>query len=245
MIDQPVVLPKMMFVTACDMVGSSGSLPAVIGTNWHYWMTGDARATLVADTMDVLRRQGLARRDQLHPVWKNTIAVLTAPDREFYAWNSFADGTTAAILVAARGRDAARIVVGDDVVLIDPVEPGFLATHLLEALPEAPGATVRTVAVPRAVLDASEAAPAEPADPTDVEYLAALMCAPRDAVHQLYTAVRTDGGERERSLPISAIDLTGRGRVLTYRTGDDHIALTPGTPHDVVRTLNNTHQQLT
>lgn len=241
MIDQPVVLPKMMFVTACDMVGPN-VLPAVIGTNWHYWMTDEARATLVADTMDVLRRQGLARRDRLHPVWKNTLAVLTTPDREFYAWNSFSDGTAAAVLVAARGRDAARVVVGDDVVMIDPVGPDFLATRLLEALPDAPGAAVRTVAVPRATLDAPDAAPA---DPEDVEYLAALMCAPRDAVHQLYTAVRTAGGARERSLPISAIDLTGRGRILTYRTGDDHIALTPGSPHRVVRTLNNTHQQLT
>ncbi|QWF83723.1 ESX secretion-associated protein EspG [Amycolatopsis sp. CA-230715] len=241
MIDQPVVLPKMVFVTACEMAGSNGPLPAVIGTNWHYWMTEDARTALAAETMDALRDRGFARRDQLHPVWKNTVAVLTGPDREFYAWNSFADGTTAAILVAARGRDAVRVVVGEDVVMLDPVEPEFLATHLLEALPELPGAEVRTVAVPRALMDGTDTASG---DTRDAQYLAALMCAPRDAVHQLYTAVRTPAGERERSLPISAIDLTGRGRILTYLTGDDHVELTPGSPHLVVRTLNNTHQQL-
>ncbi|GAA1995250.1 ESX secretion-associated protein EspG [Amycolatopsis minnesotensis] len=248
MIDHPVVLPKMMFVTAWEMTTTGGDLPAVIGTNTHYWMAEDSRRTLVVDTMEALREQGLARGDRLHPGWKNTLAVIGRSDREFYAWNHFSDGTATSILVAARDRDAVRVVVGEDAVMIDPVEPKFLATHLLEALPDVPGAAVRTVAIPEGLLEDSDAAPAdplaEPIDTRDVEYLSGLMRAPRDAIHQLYTATRTVDGERERSLPISALDLTGQGRILTYMTGDDYIAVTTGSPHRLIRTLNNTHQQL-
>jgi hypothetical protein len=46
------------------------------------------------------------------------------------------------------------------------------------------------------------------------------MGADRDAVHQIYTAVRDRSGHRRRSLPLSAVDLTGQGRILTYVNDD-------------------------
>ncbi|MBP2331281.1 hypothetical protein JOF56_011666 [Kibdelosporangium banguiense] len=71
------------------------------------------------------------------------------------------------------------------------------------------------------------------------------MRADRDALHQLYAAVRGRSGSRRRSLPLSAIDLTDRGRVLTFltmnpSTGQKQINLVPGTRANLASVLKAT-----
>ncbi|MFD8497326.1 ESX secretion-associated protein EspG [Amycolatopsis sp. NPDC059657] len=89
---------------------------------------------------------------------------------------------------------------------------------------------------------------AEPRRPGSEDYLRELMHARRDAVHQLYAAVRDRSGARRRSLPLSAIDLTDEGRILTYLTdndeGEEEINLVSATPRKLVAILAATLDEL-
>ncbi|MEC3977181.1 ESX secretion-associated protein EspG [Amycolatopsis sp. H20-H5] len=249
MIEHPIVLPKLAFVTAWGMLDLADPHP-VIGTNITYWMTDDARRSLDTRTMELLTTLKLARNGRLNSLWTTTLQTIDGAHSEYYCWNEFRDGTTYGILIAVRGTDdAVRVVVDRDTVLLEPIPTKWPATSLLDALPDVPPASVRSVSVPRNLVENPNAAPAnplaEPVDTRDVDYLTGVLAAPRDAVHQLYTATRDEDGDRVRSMPLTAIDLTNQGRILTYRTGDDHIVLESGTPRECVATLNDTHSGLT
>ncbi|MEC3974297.1 ESX secretion-associated protein EspG [Amycolatopsis sp. H20-H5] len=246
-IDRPVVLPKLAFLTVWDMVGLGEPHP-IFGTNTHY-VTGDGFARdLHARTMALLTEHGLARRDRLNPLWKATLRVIGLAGREFYAWSHHSgDGTHGAILVASHDGHAVRVAADDHVVSVEPVADKWHATHLLDALPDVPGARIKTVRVAEDFYDdpyaVSRSPLAEPVDTNDIDYLNKVMAVPRDAVHQFYTATRDDG-DRVRSSPITALDLTGQGRVLTYRTDDDRIVAESGTPRQCISILNTTHAGL-
>jgi hypothetical protein len=66
----------------------------------------------------------------------------------------------------------------------------------------------------------------------------------RDAVHQIYAAVRGSRDGRRRSVPLSAVDLSHYGRVVTFlSTGtsqQDIINLVPGTSGKLVSLLKAT-----
>jgi hypothetical protein len=247
-IDAPIVLPQLAFLTAWGM-HDLGGLHPVFGTSVHYWTDSDASRTLHIRTMALLAENGLARGDRINPLWTRTLGVIARPDREFYGWSHYA-GTDAhgGILVAAQGEHATRVLTDGETVAVEPVPGKWLATALLEALPELDGAAVRAVSVPKGVYADPESARggplSEPVDTRDLDHLTEVMTRPRDAVHQLYTATR-HSGQRVASSPITAVDLGENcGRVLTYLTGDDHIVMTPGTPREVVKALNDTHAAL-
>jgi hypothetical protein len=238
-LERAVVLPTLAFTTAWSML-DLGRPPAVLGTDTQFWVADTARRELEAATLQLLAGHGLARKNQLNELWRATLQVIDAAEREYYAWSGRNDGTHQAALVALRGEDAVRLLVTDTNVEVRPLPVKWPATSLYDTLPDVPGARVRTVTVP--VPDAETAS--DPfADHTDEDYLRQMTARPQDAVHQLYTARRADG-VRSRSLPVTALDLTGHGRVLVYRTGDDQIVLKPGPPSEVVRTLNATHEAL-
>jgi hypothetical protein len=247
-IDAPVVLPKLAFLTAWGML-DLGELHPVFGTGNNYWMSDEFGRDVHTGTMQLLADHGLARGDRLNPLWKNTLHVIAKASREFYAWSHHADGDSrGALLVASYDGNAIRVAADAHIVTVDPVPDKWHATSLLDALPDVPGADIRAVAVDEEFYNDPYAAPAsplaEPVDTTDLDHLKAVMAAPRDAVHQLYTAVRDAAGERLRSSPITAIDLTDRGRILTYRTGEGNIVLQPGDARTLVATLNRTHEEL-
>ncbi|MFE0022557.1 ESX secretion-associated protein EspG [Amycolatopsis sp. NPDC059021] len=246
-IDRPVVLPKPAFLTAWEMIDLGDPHP-VIGTNLRYVTTDGFARRLHARTMELLGEHGLARNNRLNGLWRSTLRVIDRAESEYYGWSTFRDGTSCAVLIAHRGGAAVRVVVNDSIVIVEPVAPKWPATTLLDTLPEAPAAAVRTVSVPRRLFDDPNPMPASPlADPEDtgdVDYVKRVMAEPRDAVHQLYTARRADAGSRISSSPVTALDLTGRGRVLSFETGDEHVILKAATPRDFVLTLNTTHESL-
>lgn len=233
-LDRAVVLPKLAFTTAWAMLDLGDPHP-VLGTDLHHWMSDDVRRKLHEETISLLAEHGLARHDRLNPLWRATLRVISAPDREFYAWSGVRDGTQRASLIALRGDEGVCLLSRDTTVEVRPVRVKWPATSLYDTLPNVAGAPIRTVTVPRAPDD-------EPSD--DRDYLADVLSRPQDAVHQLYTARRDESGRRSRSLPITALDLTNEGRVLTYLTEDDRITLTSGTPRTMVKTLNDTHAGL-
>lgn len=247
-IDAPVVVPTMVFLTAWGMQ-DLGELHPVFGTGNHFWMDSAASRRLHAVTMETLAEHRLARGDRLNPLWTHTLGVVAAPDREFYGWSQHsADGSYGGILVAAQGDAAVRVLTDGSRVALEPVPAKWLATALVDALPDIGGAAIRTVAVPKDFSldpDSARSGPlSEPVDTRDLDYLNEVLRRPRDAVHQLYVATRDGDGDRVRSEPISAIDLTGAGRVLTYVTGDDAIVMASGTPRELVTTLNDTAKAL-
>jgi ESX secretion-associated protein EspG len=242
-LDRAVVLPKLAFTTAWAMLDLGDPHP-VLGTGLHHWMSDDVRRRLHEETISLLAEHGLARHDRLNPLWRATLRVISAPDREFYAWSGLRDGTQRASLIALRDDEGVCLLSHDTTVEVRPVRVKWPATSLYDTLPTVAGAPIRTITVPRTPDD-------EPPDPltlaepsTDRDYLSDVLSRPQDAVHQLYTARRDESGRRSRSLPITALDLTNEGRVLTYLTEDDRITLTSGTPRTMIKTLNDTHTGL-
>ncbi|AUI57039.1 ESX secretion-associated protein EspG [Amycolatopsis sp. BJA-103] len=242
-IERAVVVPRLAFLTAWTML-DLGDPPSIFGTGRHFWMEDGFRRELDGKTLEWLADHGLARRGRLNPLWTDSLRVIATAATEFYGWSHYKDDSRGAILVAIEGTDAVRVLADADTVTVQPVAAKWPATSLLDCLPELDGAPVRTVAVEQAFYDNPDTTPvnplAEPVDTRDVDYLAEVMRRPRDAAHQLYTARREGDGHRVRSSPISAIDLTGQGRVLTYVTGEGNIALTSGTPREIIVALNDT-----
>ena len=242
-LERAVVLPKLAFTTAWTML-DLGDPPPVLGTGIHYWMSDEVRRDLHEETIALLAEHGLARRDRLNPLWRATLRVISAPDREFYAWSGLRDGTQRASLIALRDDEGVCLLSRDETVEVRPVRVKWPATSLFDTLPNLPGAPIQTVILPRTPDDNHPDPLAEPSDNRDRGHLAEVLSRPQDAVHQLYTARRDESGRRTRSLPITALDLTDQGRVLTYLTEDDRITLVSGTPRTVVKTLNDTHDGL-
>lgn len=224
-IDKPVRIPRLALLTAWEWEGLGEPHP-VLGTN-NYYMTDEFRAELQRRTLDTLTQRGLAADGVLTPRFRATLATIARADRQYYSWTNFPrrKDDAGAILVAALGRDAVRLLTDDTVVQLDPVSTDRLPDHYLDALPEAPAAGLRPMWVAKSAFDGvDEDMPLDPlAENThsgDLRRLRELMGADRDAVHQIYAAVRDRSGQRRRSLPLSAVDLTGQGRILTYVNTD-------------------------
>ena len=245
-IDRPVRLPRLAFLTAWELQ-SLGTPHPVVGINDLY-LTDEIRADILRRTLARLTDLGLATPNGLKPPLQRTLATLASARREFYAWNSFRNGDAGAILVASSGNDAVRLIADGATVHLDAIDGDQLAQHFVETLPDVPGARVRSIAVPTSDFNGGHDYGDPLAEPSVTQQQAArlreLMEAERDAVHQLYAAVRDDQGVRHRSVPMSAIDLSHRGRVMTFLSGEDQrrdiINLVPGTPAKLISVLKNT-----
>ncbi len=215
----------------------------VLGTDRHLWTDDEGTRALHEATLKLLVDKGLARGGRLNPLWINTLTLIATPASEFYAFSQYRDDSHGAILVAASDNDGLRVIADPDVVIIEPIPAIRLATALLDSLPPIEAAPVRAVSMTRAEAENGPEHPddplAEPVDTRDFDELVSVLNAPRDAAHQLYAACRRNG-ERVRSSPITALDLTGRGRVLTYATGDGQIVMHPATFRESILTLNDT-----
>jgi hypothetical protein len=223
-IDRPIILPKLAFLTAWSMV-EVGELPAAFGTGLHHWVTADGRRELEIRAMAALTDLGLARNNRLNGLWRSTAAVLAGAGREYYAFSNFADGRSCSVLLAARDGDAVRAIIDDDVVSLEPVQDKWFATALLDTLPEIPAAKI-------------------PPTAENGSYLDEMMQRPRRAIHQIYVARRDFGSERRRSMPITAIDVDESGRVLVYLDAEDNVVLISATAREFVSTLNKTYEDL-
>lgn len=245
-IDRPVRLPRLAFLTAWELQGLGTPHP-VIGLNDLY-MTDRIRADVLRRTLARLTDIGLATPNGLKPALQKTLATVASATREIYAWSSFRDGDTGAILVASRGDHAVRLITDGTMVHLDTGNTNQLTQHFVETLPDVPGAQVQPITITNTD-DPGDPEPGDPlAEPNVAEQQAAhlreLMRAERDAVHQMYAAVRDSQDVRHRSVPISAIDLSHRGRVVTFLSdgdgGRDAINLVSGTPTKLISVLKAT-----
>ncbi|GAA3574776.1 ESX secretion-associated protein EspG [Amycolatopsis ultiminotia] len=179
--------------------------------------------------------------------FETTLVTLAESRRELYSWTAFSahPDDNGAVLVASSGRDAVRLITDNQSVRLDPVAPRELAESLVDALPGYVPARVRQLSVPKAYLDGTDSYGDDPLTEASeqADELRHLMRGERVAVHQLYAAVRHNG-ERARSTPLSAIDLTGRGRVLSFvsatAAGTSQVIVCTGNRRNLVDALNLT-----
>lgn len=247
-INRPLRLPRIAFLTAWELQGLGEPHP-VVGVNDLY-LTDEIRVDLRRRTLARLTDLGLATPNGLQPPLARTLAMLASATHEFYAWSSFRNGDAGAILVARHGYEAVRLITDGNVVYLDPIDADQLAQRFVETLPNVPGARVPSIMVPKKVYSGDYGGnPDDPlAEPSAAEQQATrlreLMRAERDALHQIYAVVRDGNGNRRRSVPISAVDLSRSGRVVTFRSGggraEETINLVPGAPAQLISLLNAT-----
>ncbi|MFI9450394.1 ESX secretion-associated protein EspG [Amycolatopsis sp. NPDC052450] len=261
LIDAPLILPKLALLTVWGWhTNDLGNLHPVFGTNTAYYMPDEATARIEAGTWELLGQHRLARGQRVNPLLIDTLTVIGRADREFYGWTAYPAASERAgdgggFFTGARDRDAVRVLVDDDAVILQPLpDHRYLAADLVEVLPPVETADIRDLSVPRtpparAVTVAAARSPLahpepETGDP-DRDLITDLMHAPREATHQVYTAV-TNARGRSRSVPITAVDLTEHGRLLTYtNTNDDGTEYLHLTGSDgLVRLLENTNRTL-
>jgi hypothetical protein len=238
LIDRPVRMPRLVFLMSWELAGL-GELPVVVEPDQTY-RTDEATATLRQRVLDTLTGLRLASADGvLVQEYRAALGVLATARREVYCWSNLRYGgglDSGAILTAEAGRDAVRLITDHEVIQLDPVRPRDLVESLVDALPTRSPARVRPLCVPKAHYDdagrdyGADDPLAEVSEQADE--LRRLMRADRDAVHQLYAATRDGTGDHIRSTPLSAIDFTREGRVLSFVNdgpdGDPQINLYPG-----------------
>ncbi|MGW7534621.1 ESX secretion-associated protein EspG [Amycolatopsis sp. NPDC054798] len=236
-IDRPLRMPRPVFL-ALWHGENLGKAPVVV-EDIPMYLTEEGAAERAKRTRDLLKELG-----ETAEALRGTLKLLATARHEVYGWTDF--GThqedNGAILVAATGREAVRLIADAEFVQLDPVRPDELAACLVMAMPECPPAAVRVMQVSREYYDNGGADPLaeEGGEADELRY---LMRAPRDAVHQLHAAVRDDRGERRYSSPLSVIDLSGRGRVLSFqstRGGEARISVYPGNRASLIDAVNRT-----
>ncbi|SFQ35881.1 ESX secretion-associated protein EspG [Amycolatopsis rubida] len=234
-IDRPLRMPRSVFL-ALWHGADLGKVPVVVEDTPMY-LTEEGAAERAKRTRELLNELGEAA-DAL----RGTLKLLATARHEVYGWTDF--GThqedNGAILVAATKPDAVRLITDAEFVQLDPVSPDELAACLVMAMPECPPAAVRVMRINREYYDNGGADPLaeEGGEADELRY---LMRVPRDAVHQLHAAVRDGRGERRYSSPLSVIDLSGRGRVLSFQRangGEAQISVCPGNRASLIDAVN-------
>lgn len=259
LIDAPLVLPKVALLTVWDWhTADLGDPHPILGTNNGFYLPEGARSRIEARTWELLSRARLARNQRLSPLLLDILRILAGADREWYGWTAYPkahqrDG--GGFFAGSRGRNALRVLADDDTVILQPLpDHRALAAELARVLPSIGAAPVPGLSLPRRIpnrapVTGTDRTPlAHPdtaaADP-DRDTITNLMTAPREATHQLYTATVGRGG-RVRSLPLTVIDITGYGRIITFINADDdgteYINLVPG--DNLVRLLEATSVNL-
>ena len=238
-IDGPLRMPRPVFLSLWRAEGL-GEVPVVVEETPMY-LSAEGAAERARRARDLLTELGVSAAAAL----RATLELLAGARREVYAWTDFGthQDDNGAILVAGSGRDAVRLITDGEAVQLDPVPPQELAECLVLAMPVCPAASIRPLHVPRDYYEGEGGDPlAEEGGAADE--LRFLMRARRDAVHELHAAVRDNDGDRTYSTPLSAIDLTGRGRILSFvntnRDGAERISVYPGSRGYLVDALNLT-----
>ncbi|WP_020662618.1 ESX secretion-associated protein EspG [Amycolatopsis benzoatilytica] len=239
-IERPVRMPRLAFlaVWSHEKLGE----PPVVVEHAPMYMTDDFSEKLRVQSFGLLAQVGLASSGTPSPRLRGTLELLAGARREVYAWSHFGNrrGDNGAVLVAAAGREAVRLVTDTRSVQIEPVSPRDISASLVELLPDCQPAPIRPLRVPKDYYDSASADPLAESS-ASADQLRHLMRAERDAVHQMHVAVRDHAGERTHSTALSAIDLADRGRILSFVNQDDagelHINVYSGTRARLVEAL--------
>lgn len=212
-----IFLPKAALLTAWEWE-RHGPPPAVLGAD-NLWLGDETRKRLEENVLDVLASLRLAAGGTLTREFRDVLRVLAKGAHQFTAWlGDIEANESGAVLVSAAGPDALRLIRKDDTVRIDVVEPSGLAESLVDVLPPVPPARISAVSIPEARFSGRAVEDSYDLDDPTVDrgrdplpWARRLMAARRTGLHQCYAVNRGI-----RSAPITAVDVAGTGRVLTY-----------------------------
>jgi len=210
-----IFLPKAALLTAWEWE-RHGPPPAVLGAD-HLWLGDETRKRLEEKVLDVLASLRLAAGGTLTREFRDVLGILAKGAHQFTAWlGDIEADESGAVLVSADGPKALRLIRKADTIRIDDVEPSRIAESLVDVLPPVPPARISPVSIPEARFSGREES-YDLDDPTadrgrdPLPWARRLMAARRTGLHQCYAVNRGS-----RSAPITAVDVAGTGRVLTY-----------------------------
>jgi hypothetical protein len=236
-------LPKSALLTAWAWE-RHGPPPAVLGPD-NLWLGDETRKRLDEKVLDVLSSLRLAARGTLTREFRDVLRVLAKGAHQFTGWlGDIEADESGTVLVSANGRDALRLIRKDETVRIDVVEPSRLAESLVDVLPPVPPARIAPTSIPESRFSGqAQEESYDLADPTDerahdpLPWARRLMAAKRTGLHQCYAVNRGT-----RSAPITAVDIAGTGRVLTYvRPGRERtVTFQPGSRAAMTEVLYGT-----
>jgi ESX secretion-associated protein EspG len=212
-----IFLPKAALLTAWEWE-RHGPPPAVLGAD-NLWLGDETRKRLEEKVLDVLASLRLATGGTLTREFRDVLRILAKGAHQFTAWlGDIEADESGAVLVSADGPKALRLIRKDDTIRIDDVEPSRIAESLVDVLPPVPPARISPVSIPEARFSGrSVEGSYDLDDPTadrgrdPLPWARRLMAARRTGLHQCYAVNRGS-----RSAPITAVDVAGTGRVLTY-----------------------------
>jgi hypothetical protein len=222
-------LPKTALLTAWEWE-RHGPPPAVLGPD-NLWLGDETRKRLEEKVLDVLASLRLAAGGTLTREFRDVLRVLARGPRRLTAWlGDIEADESGTVLVAADGPDALRLIRKDDTVRIDAVDR--IAESLVDVLPPVPPARIEAVSIPEARFSGNAVEESyDLEDPTTddgghdpLPWTRRLMSARRTGLHQCYAVNRGS-----RSAPITAVDIAGTGRVLTYVQPGRMVRFEPGT----------------
>lgn len=248
-----VAVPRFAFIKAWEWWAGTAPHP-VVGAD-TFWFNDTAQATLEAKVNALLDQAGVAGGGVPTREFRRMLNVLARPEREVSAWVAQTETSeTGGILVAFAGRDAVRVVRDETTVIVDEVRPDNLCDALIDVLPDVPAAPMQDLTIPASryekVRDESYEFGLESrySQPDPAGTVRELLNAPRTGLHQMYVGITSRGG-RMRSNPITALDLTGQGRILTFlgpgeNRHEPNLHCTPGGRNDLVEIFEATQKTL-
>ncbi|SFO98977.1 EspG family protein [Amycolatopsis arida] len=234
---RPLPLPRLALLRTWADEGLGEPHP-VLGGNGYY-LPAAASAKLDRLCGQWYEDLGLSAGGRLARPFRRLLRTLADAGREVYCWSSFAEPSRdQAVLVAVRDDTAARLVVRGGLTWLDTVDTDRWLEEFLATLPAAPPAPARPLTVEKSTLDS----PGDPlAEDDPAADLRDWLAAERDAVHQVFTAVREPEGRRVRGLRLTILDLTHHGRIVTFlrdgTLGQD-VHLRPGTTGEITAALD-------
>lgn len=249
-----VAVPRFAFIKAWEWWAPTPP-PPVIGAD-TFWLNDTAKAVVETKVNEALARVGLIQGGAPTPRFRHVLTVLSRPEREISGWIAQTQtGDTGGILVAAAGRYGIRVVRDETMVVVEEIPPTDLIELFADVLPDVPPARIPDLVVPvsRYANPRDEAyefdMQTRHTGPDPAATMRELVNAPRSGLHQIYAAVTGRSGRRLRSNPLTAIDLTDRGRILTFVTShgprrEAEISCVPGGRRDLVEILHATHKAL-
>jgi hypothetical protein len=253
MLTDPVTLPRLALAQAWEWERIGPPHP-VIGVV-DVWLEDEVVVRFEDLIRQVLAEPGFydLRKDRFVGEFRDLLLATANAESECYCFSSTNDGHSTATLAVPVGPSAIRYTVVGDRATLSKVPRHRLVSAVVESLPECQPADIHPFSVARSAYESRDDSETYSLDttsdytvPDSAEQLRTLITARRIGSHQFYVASRA-GRTRATSMPLTAVDTAGYGRVLTYlQDGPDGEAITcgPGSPGYIVQTLENTLQAL-
>jgi hypothetical protein len=214
---------------------------------------------LVDEAVAELDRTWLTRGDRVSAEFEAVLRLLATPAREVRGWIGLHDRMQVTVVAATDGELAVTVVIDDDTVYLDPIQPRTLIEAVIALLPDHPQDRSHSLSVPRDVYERAttnraaggrylvDVAPSARLY-QDVDAMKGLLTGPRLGGGRFYVATLDRMGRRRRSeKPLTYLDLRS-GRVScrehSNAGGEPWLTVAPASSLSLANDLNAMFTQL-